>query len=80
MGSAQANIAQSQTLPRPTLREVEFFELKTRISSQNQIFQKKNILACLSGAQVGWIHSIKKCQKSSDTAALNEMTIQDLDV
>ena len=36
---------------------------------ENQFFNKTS-LACLSGAQVGWIHLIKKCQKSCDTATL----------
>ena len=46
------------------LRRVEFFKLKIRISFHNQIFMR-NFLACLSGAQMGWINEIKECQKIS---------------
>ena len=53
---------------RLTLRGVGFFELKIRISWRN--FFRKTILAYLSGAQVDWIHRIKKCQKSRGTATL----------
>ena len=48
--SAQANTAQSQIF-REYLRENEFLS--------------KTILACLSGAQMDYIHEIKKWQKIS---------------
>ena len=34
---------------------------------ENEFFSK-TIIACLSEAQVGWIHRIKKAKKSPDTA------------
>ena len=54
---------------RLTLRGVEFFELKFEYLRKNEFFSK-TILNCLSGAQVGWIHRIKKRQQSGDTATL----------
>ena len=47
------------TLRRLTLRWVDFFEiLKFKYIRENESFSK-TILACLLGAQVGWIHRKK---------------------
>ena len=39
--------------------------------SKNELLSK-TILACSSGAQIAWIHEIKKCQKFRDSAPLKQ--------
>ena len=50
---------------------MNYFELKIRISPQNELISKTN-LVCLPEAQVGWIHGGKNAKKSCDTANLNK--------
>ena len=58
---------------RLTLRGVEFFKLKIRISPRKRIF-KQNYFSPL--AQMGLIHEIKyECPKSRDTATLSSSDV-----
>ena len=57
--SAQCYPAQSLTSRSVSQREVTFFAIISVIKN----LSAKTILACLSEAQVGWIHGEKKCQK-----------------
>ena len=44
-----------------SLRGVEFFVLKIRISPRKRIFKRNYFNLFLSGAQMGWINEVKKC-------------------
>ena len=58
------------TLHRLTLRGVEFFELKIRISSRKRTFLQHHISLLIRGPG-GLDCEIKNAKKSRDTATLN---------
>ena len=48
---------------------LNFLNLKLEFLLENE-FLRKTVLACLFGAQMGWINELQKCQKSRYIATL----------
>ena len=48
---------------------LNFLNLKLEFLLENE-FLRKTVLACLFGAQIGWINELQICQKSRDIATL----------